>query len=124
MSKPAHPPAPPPPAPAEPESEPFELGPAALEVFDEPAPAKKAPAKAPARAASGGFLSLIHTIIPKPVLFGFYGALGGFLGVLILGELFWLVLQPPSQTTIPLTVAVAAGKPVKNAFSCTEPAGT
>ena len=56
--------APPSPKLAEPEPEP-----APLELIDEPAPAKKAPAPAaPKLAAAAGFLTVVHTIIPKPVL--------------------------------------------------------
>src|SRR4051794_3332945 len=40
--------------------------------------------------ASSGFLRSLHRL-PKPVLFGLYGALGGLLGALLLGELLWLV---------------------------------
>jgi MFS family permease len=57
-------------------------------------------------ARSGGVLSFLHTIIPKPILFGFYGALGGLLGVLLLGELFWLVLHPAPVVIEPLIVAI------------------
>ncbi len=61
----------------------------------------------PAVAASGGILAFLHTFIPKPVVFGTYGALGGFFGVLLLGELGWLVLHPTPQVLEPLLVAVA-----------------
>ena len=33
--------------------------------------------------------------IPKPIWFGMFGALGGFLGALLLGELLWRLLEPP-----------------------------
>jgi len=35
------------------------------------------------------------TILPKPLLFGLYGGLGGLLGALLFGELVWFLLQPP-----------------------------
>jgi hypothetical protein len=79
-----------------------------LELIDEPAPPKTPPPSAPKRAAAAGFLTVVHTIIPKPILFGFYGALGGFLGVLFFGELFWLILHPRPQPEVPpLAVAVS-----------------
>ena len=34
--------------------------------------------------------------LPKPVLFGLYGAIGGLIGALVFGELLWRILQPPS----------------------------
>src|SRR5262245_66104814 len=33
--------------------------------------------------------------LPKPVLFGLYGAIGGLLGALAFGELIWYLLRPP-----------------------------
>jgi len=33
--------------------------------------------------------------LPKPVRFGLFGALGGFLGALLIGELLWFALEPP-----------------------------
>lgn len=33
--------------------------------------------------------------IPKPIRFGAFGALGGLLGALLLGELLWRLLEPP-----------------------------
>jgi Mg-chelatase subunit ChlD len=38
--------------------------------------------------------------LPKPVLFGFYGALGGLLGALAFGELVWFLLRPPPPKVI------------------------
>ena len=32
--------------------------------------------------------------LPKPVLFGLYGAVGGLLGALVFGELIWFLLSP------------------------------
>ncbi|QJW96779.1 vWA domain-containing protein [Frigoriglobus tundricola] len=33
--------------------------------------------------------------LPKPALFGLYGAVGGLIGALVFGELVWFVLRPP-----------------------------
>jgi uncharacterized protein YegL len=33
--------------------------------------------------------------LPKPVLFGLYGAIGGLVGALLFGELLWWALKPP-----------------------------
>jgi len=33
--------------------------------------------------------------LPKPVRFGLFGALGGLIGALLLGELLWWMLEPP-----------------------------
>ena len=32
--------------------------------------------------------------LPKPVLFGLYGAVGGLIGALFFGELIWYALKP------------------------------
>jgi Ca-activated chloride channel family protein len=51
--------------------------------------------------------------LPKPVLFGLFGGVGGLLGALLLGELLWLFLSPrAAQTRPPLQVAVPASVPV------------
>lgn len=95
-------------APASPVVEaPFEFVQDAAPAINSPA-ATDSPksARTSERAASAGFLSLLHALIPKPVLFGCYGAVGGFLGVLLLGELFWLVLHPTPQEMKPLIVTV------------------
>jgi Mg-chelatase subunit ChlD len=34
-------------------------------------------------------------VLPKPILFGLYGAIGGLLGAVILGEPAWQLLKPP-----------------------------
>jgi hypothetical protein len=39
--------------------------------------------------------------LPKPVLFGLYGAIGGLLGALAFGELIWWVLAPAKAQTPP-----------------------
>jgi hypothetical protein len=53
--------------------------------------------------------------LPKPVLFGLYGAVGGLLGALVFGELLWYLLRPPVATAaVPEPrVAVAAAKDVE-----------
>ncbi len=38
--------------------------------------------------------------LPKPVLFGLYGAVGGLLGALAFGELVWFVLRPPPPKVV------------------------
>jgi len=38
--------------------------------------------------------------LPKPALFALYGALGGLLGALIVGEILWLLLRPPSVRVV------------------------
>ena len=70
-------------------------------------PAAARPAKEPPQPArSSGFLAYLHSVIPKPVLFGFYGALGGLLGVLLLGQLLWQLLCPTPSNLEPLRIAV------------------
>jgi hypothetical protein len=51
--------------------------------------------------------------LPKPILFGLYGAIGGLLGALLFGELAWQVLKPPppKATTQPEPLlAISASK--------------
>jgi Mg-chelatase subunit ChlD len=38
---------------------------------------------------------LLRRALPKPILFALYGALGAFLGALLLGEALWVLLRPP-----------------------------
>ena len=38
--------------------------------------------------------------LPKPVLFGLYGAVGGLLGALAFGELVWFLLRPPPPKVV------------------------
>ncbi|MCI0699770.1 MAG: VWA domain-containing protein [Planctomycetia bacterium] len=38
--------------------------------------------------------------LPKPVLFGLYGAIGGLLGALAFGELIWYLLRPPAPKPV------------------------
>jgi Mg-chelatase subunit ChlD len=53
--------------------------------------------------------------LPKPVLFGLYGAAGGLLGALIFGELLYRLLTPPQVQAAPPEpqVAVAASPEVE-----------
>src|SRR5215216_3062769 len=48
--------------------------------------------------------------LPKPVLFGLYGAIGGLLGALVFGELIWLVLSPAKAQQGGARLAVSASK--------------
>ena len=41
--------------------------------------------------------------LPKPVLFGLYGAVGGLLGALAFGELVWFLLRPPPPKLVETT---------------------
>jgi hypothetical protein len=50
--------------------------------------------------------------LPKPLLFGLYGAVGGLVGALVFGELIWRGLKPP-EASLPVPeprIAVAAAK--------------
>ena len=40
-------------------------------------------------------LKALQQSLPKPLLFGLYGAFGSFTGALLLGELLWVLLVPP-----------------------------
>src|SRR5437773_803331 len=46
--------------------------------------------------------------LPKPVLFGLYGAVGGLLGALVFGEPLWRLLKPPAAPEPPPQVAAIA----------------
>lgn len=80
-----------------------------------PVPAASDPTAAPAaetkvsggRKGSGRFLGFLHRSLPKPVLFGLYGALGGLLGALLLGEAIWLLLHPKTAEVAPLKLAMS-----------------
>ncbi len=39
--------------------------------------------------------------LPKPALFGLYGAVGGLLGALVVGELVWSLLRPSAPVAVP-----------------------
>ncbi len=55
------------------------------------------------------------SMLPKPILFGLYGAVGGLLGALVFGEAIWYFLKPPIATaSLPEPrVAIAASKDVE-----------
>ena len=58
--------------------------------------------KAPARS--------MWQALPKPVIFGICGALGGLLGATALGEVVWRLLRPPAPVAVvipPLRVAAS-----------------
>ncbi|MCI0699771.1 MAG: VWA domain-containing protein [Planctomycetia bacterium] len=53
--------------------------------------------------------------LPKPVLFGFYGALGGLIGALAFGELLWYLLRPrppekPPEQPPPAQLAITVSE--------------
>lgn len=87
---------PPPPGPAR-------TAPAAPAKPSTPSPQQTAapaevPKPAPAAAGprrSAAFFSILHGLLPKPILFGLYGAVGALLGLLLLGELLYFLLRPP-----------------------------
>src|SRR5262249_41999193 len=54
--------------------------------------------------------------LPKPVLFGLYGAVGGLLGAIVLGEPLWYLLKPPAAPEpppAPPQIAVSASPEVQ-----------
>ncbi len=58
------------------------------------------------------------SFLPKPLLFGLYGGVGGLLGALLFGELLWFVLgsvllKPPAPVVPVPQLAVAASKDVE-----------
>lgn len=50
---------------------------------------------------------------PKPIVFGVYGALGGLLGALLLGEPVWAILKPPPPPKPQARVAVTVSPAVE-----------
>ncbi|MBM3996209.1 MAG: VWA domain-containing protein [Planctomycetes bacterium] len=94
------------PAPAKPkEPEPTAVAEGAPPAKKPTSDTSKAKVK-PAAEESTGLVSYVHTLIPKPILFGLYGALGGFLGILLLGELI-MRFHPAPQHVEPLLVEVS-----------------
>src|SRR6516162_6230193 len=58
-----------------------------------------------------GLTRRLRNALPKPWLFGLYGALGGLIGALVFGEALWRVLRPPPPAAVavpPLRLAAAA----------------
>src|SRR5262245_37422929 len=61
--------------------------------------------------------------LPKPLLFGLYGAVGGLLGALVFGELLYRLLEPPKNEGPRIAVGASpevqllAGKANRNTFS-------
>ena len=51
-------------------------------------------------------LRMLHSL-PKPILFGLYGALGGLLGALLFGELIWALVRPTVAQAVPLKLAAS-----------------
>ncbi|MFO0821888.1 MAG: vWA domain-containing protein [Gemmataceae bacterium] len=51
--------------------------------------------------------------LPKPLLFGLYGAIGGLLGALLFGEPVWALLKPPPPLPPDPQVAVSASATVQ-----------
>jgi hypothetical protein len=51
--------------------------------------------------------------LPKPLLFGIYGAIGGLVGALLLGELVWRLLEPPPPVPPKPVMAVTASPSVQ-----------
>ncbi|MFO0929797.1 MAG: hypothetical protein U0736_22695 [Gemmataceae bacterium] len=55
-------------------------------------------------------LHRLQQSLPKPLLFALYGAVGGLLGAVVLGELLWALLRPPAARAAvapPLRLAVS-----------------
>lgn len=50
--------------------------------------------------------------LPKPILFALYGAIGGLLGAIVLGEPAWWLLKPPEAVRAP-ELAIGASSSVK-----------
>jgi hypothetical protein len=82
-------------------------------------PISHEPAGAPEKSTPAAVAALLA--LPKPILFGLFGGVGGLLGALLLGELLWLLLSPsgvggppPLQVAAPPSVAVYSGG--KNRF--------
>src|SRR5581483_525641 len=89
------------------------------------APAVAAPpavTAAPVATTGGPGLGQRLLTLPKPVLFGLCGALGGLIAALVLGEALWAALRPASvreparvQLAVPTSLRIYAGG--KNHFA-------
>ncbi len=55
----------------------------------------------------------ILSFLPKPLLFGLYGGVGGLLGALFFGELLWYLLKPPPPAATGPQVAIACSSNVE-----------
>ncbi|MDB5385538.1 MAG: von Willebrand factor type domain protein, partial [Planctomycetaceae bacterium] len=58
-------------------------------------------------------ITRLQRTLPKPVLFGLYGAIGALLGALILGEALWAALKPPpppGPVLPPAAIRIAASE--------------
>src|SRR5829696_4588306 len=55
--------------------------------------------------------------LPKPVLFGLYGAIGGLIGALVFGEPLYRLLEPPKSPPPEPQVAVSASRDVDVMFN-------
>jgi Mg-chelatase subunit ChlD len=75
-----------------------------------PAPA---PPTIPVRTAEARRERLARKLLrlPKPILFGLCGGLGGLLGAVLLGELLWAVLSPSGETHSAAPVQVVVVEP-------------
>lgn len=58
------------------------------------APVEPTPTAPPAPRRPPAFLTTLNGRLPKPILFGLYGAVGAVLGLLLLGELLFIALKP------------------------------
>ncbi len=45
--------------------------------------------------AGAGLIASLFLMLPKPLLFGLFGGIGGLVGAVFIGELAWFVLSPP-----------------------------
>jgi hypothetical protein len=55
--------------------------------------------------------------LPKPVLFGLYGAVGGLLGALVFGELLYWILTPRAVAAVPTAAIAVAASPDVEVFA-------
>lgn len=97
----------------------YSLPPAPAKPQASPMHAKPQAASTPVIPDTGGTSGWIRSLLslPKPILFGLFGAAGGFLGSLLFGDLLWLLLRPAElkqepevRLGIPAEVAVYAGQ--------------